>query len=289
MTSRSGPPVRGDLAWDDHLVDELVEPVSSATVVLVRDDPDGVGLQTLLLGRHRSSDFAAGALVFPGGKVDETDREVPPAHLRIGNPLRWRQLLGASDERDAVGLLVAALRETFEEAGVLLASRADGTPVTAADLASPSFVAARRRLAERGRPWDWRPWLEDEALVLDLGAVAMWSWWVTPKGRRKRFDTRFLVAEPPPGQEATHDRVETTSLTWTRPQEALAAHRRGEVSMMFPTRCNLQALATYRCAAEVLRAAWRGQVDRRRTEPALRRVDGHLVVQHPFRGPHESL
>jgi len=281
------PPFRGDLAWDNHLVDEHVPPIASTTIVLLRDAD--TRLEVLLLGRHLDSDFAAGALVFPGGKVDDIDRGMAPRRIQGANPHRWRQLLGTRDDREALGLLVAGVRETFEEAGVLLAVREDGSRLTAADLARDSFQEARRRLAARGAPWDWRDWLDDEGLVLDLGALAMWSWWVTPKGRRKRFDTRFLVAHLPEGQDARHDDVETTSLRWIRPSEALAAHARGEVSMMFPTRCNLETLDTYPSAHAAVEAARCYRVDRRRIEPTLVDVGGRLVVQHPHRGPVDHL
>jgi 8-oxo-dGTP pyrophosphatase MutT (NUDIX family) len=276
-----------------------VPAIDAATVVLVRDrpirhgdldEPRGAGrLETLLLERHIESDFAGGAFVFPGGKVDDADRHLDGARW-VGRPLsEWRGPLGVTEDADALGLLVAAVRETFEEAGVLLAFREDGTPLDADDLTRPSFATARRRLAERGRPWDWRGWLEDEALTLDLGALALWSWWVTPTTSPKRFDTRFFVARLPAGQVARHDTVETTAVRWMRPADALAEQARGDVVVIFPTRHNLTALAAFATAEDAWNAAVAGEVDQRRIQPTLVEVEGRAMVQHPFGGAPEPL
>jgi 8-oxo-dGTP pyrophosphatase MutT (NUDIX family) len=276
-----------------------VPAVDAATVVLVRDRPvrhghrdeprDAGRLETLLLERHIESDFAGGAFVFPGGKVDDTDRHLDGARW-VGRPLsEWRGPLGVAEDADALGLLVAAVRETFEEAGVLLAFREDGTPLDADDLTRPSFVTARQRLAERGRPWDWRGWLEDEALTLDLAALALWSWWVTPVTSPKRFDTRFFVARLPAGQVARHDTVETTAVRWMRPADALAEQARGDVVVIFPTRHNLTALAAFTTAEAAWHAAAAGEVDQRRVQPTLVEVAGRAMVQHPFGGAPEPL
>jgi 8-oxo-dGTP pyrophosphatase MutT (NUDIX family) len=259
-----------------------VPAIASASVLLVRDASAQGGLEVLLLERHLDADFAGGALVFPGGKVDERDRELDAARWTGRSLARWREELGTASEREALGVLVAAIRETFEESGVLLAHREDGSAVDADVLRRPSAVEARRRLAERGAAWDWRPWLSDEGLVLDLGALAFWSWWVTPVGQHKRFDTRFLIAPVPSGQVADHDDVETTSLRWITPAEALEQQARAEATIIFPTRRNLMALAEFGSAAEAWRAAHEGRVDRRRIQPSIVMVDGRPMVQHPY-------
>jgi 8-oxo-dGTP pyrophosphatase MutT (NUDIX family) len=262
---------------------ESTPAVDAATIVLLRDRVRGEGpLEVLLLERHLDSDFAGGALVFPGGKVDHADRHLDAARWTGRDPKGWRERLGTETDADARGLLVAAVRETFEEAGVLFANREDGEPVTPDELHSASFREARHRLCARDERWDWRRWLEDEALVLDLRALEFWSWWVTPEGQHKRFDTRFFLAVLPPGQAAAQDGVETTSLGWWRPEEALAAHEREDVMIIFPTRRNLEALARYATAEEARQAAQAGEVDTRRIQPEVVRVDGELMVQHPY-------
>jgi 8-oxo-dGTP pyrophosphatase MutT (NUDIX family) len=262
---------------------EATPAVDAATVLLLRDRVKGEGpLEVLLLERHLDSDFAGGALVFPGGKVDDTDRHLDAARWTGRDPKGWRERLGTATDADARGLLVAAVRETFEEVGVLFATDEDEQPITAEHLRSPAFVRARQRLASRDERWDWRGWLEDQALVLDLRKLEFWSWWVTPEGQHKRFDTRFFVAMLPPGQTPAHDDVEATSLGWWTPDDALAAADRGEVTIIFPTRRNLEALARYPTAAAALEAARAGEVDTRRIQPTVVRRDGRLFVQHPF-------
>lgn len=264
------------------------EAVDATTIVLVRDGPTGV-LEVLLLERHVESDFAGGALVFPGGKVDRADRGLPAERWTGVELAAWRERLGAATDADALGLLVAGIRETFEEAGVLFAHREDGSAIAAADLATPSFVTARARLASRDERYDWRPWLAEERLVLDLGAVAMWSWWVTPEGQHRRFDTRFLTAVLPGGQAAVHDDVEMTSLRWITPEDALAAQERGESVVIYPTRRNLRDLAAYPDAAALWADAVADRVDRRRIQPTVVRVDGEVRVQHPDGDPPEAI
>jgi hypothetical protein len=126
-------------------------------------------------------------------------------------------------------------------------------------------------------------------LVLDLDALAMWSWWVTPAGQHKRFDTRFLIARVPGDQAAAHDAVEMTSLRWVSPADALAAQARGEIVMIYPTRRNLRDLAAYEDAASLWDAASAGRVDQRRIQPTVVRVDGRSMVQHPDGDPPEPI
>jgi 8-oxo-dGTP pyrophosphatase MutT (NUDIX family) len=257
--------------------------VDAATVVLVRDKVRGQGpLEVLLIERHLESDFAGGALVFPGGKVDDGDRHLDAARWTGRDPKGWRERLGTATDEEARGLLIAAVRETFEEVGVLFATDEEGEPITADHLRRPSYVEARRRLASRDETWDWRSWLEDEALVLDLRQLEFWSWWVTPEGQHKRFDTRFFLGVLPPGQIAAHDEVEATSLGWWTPQEALEAADRDEVTIIFPTRRNLEALARFATADEARRAAHDDEVDTRRIQPTIVEIDGELHVQHPY-------
>jgi len=259
----------------------------AVTVILVKDAPDvapgGDRLEVLLLERHGASAFAPGALVFPGGKLDPADAQLDPARVSCADPEGWADRLGVAGADAAVAMLVAAVRETFEEAGVLLARRhgaEHAVPALPGDL-----ELTRAQMAARDGAFDWREWLAREELVLDLDAMAMWSWWVTPQGLPRRYDTRFLVAGMPAGQAATHDAVETTSMRWIPPADALAAHAEGRLHVIFPTRRTLEQLATHRDAASVLGAARSGAVDLRRIEPTVVRVDGAPMVQHPDGGP----
>lgn len=259
---------------------ETTEPIESATVMLLRDAPDG--LEVLMLERHVESDFAGGALVFPGGKVDDADRRLSPERW-TGLDVDAAAAEMAAPPDLALGWHVAAARETFEEAGVLLAQRG-GTPVGAADLAGSVVREARERVSGRGATWDWAEWLVEHDLVLDLGALAWWSWWVTPPGLHKRYETRFFVAAVPREQTGEHDAVETTSLRWTTPADALAAGRDGAATVIYPTRKNLEVLDGFPRTADAIEAARSGAVDRRRTVPEIVREDGEIHVRHPFTG-----
>lgn len=263
---------------------ETTQPTESATVMLLRDGP--AGLEVLMLERHVESDFAGGALVFPGGKVDEEDRTLPPARWTGLDLDEAAPVMGAAPEL-TLGWHVAALRETFEEAGVLLARRG-GEPVTSADLSTPAVREARQRLAARDAALSLSDWLAEHDLVLDLGALTWWSWWVTPPGLHKRYETRFFVAEAPAGQIGAHDEVETTSMRWTTPSDALAAGRDGSATVIYPTRKNLEVLAGFESTDAAIEAARRGAVDRRRTVPEIVRDEGDVLIRHPFTGEVED-
>lgn len=278
-----GTPTRsGRFTGEDNV------PVDSSSIVLVRDAgaglvaDGGAALEVFMLERHLQSDFAGGAYVFPGGKLDPADRTLPADRWAGQDPVAWTDRLGVDTPEDALGLMVAAVRETFEEAGVLLGTRR-GEPVTADDLAGDSFLEARRRMASRDERWDWTGWLAEEDVVLDLSALALWSWWVTPEGLHRRYDTRFFVAVVPPEQVAAlaHDEVEMTASRWTTPRAALDAAEAGEVTVIYPTRKNLEALAAYADVEALWTEAVAGETDTRRLLPRIVEVDGTPMIQHP--------
>ncbi|MBW3664648.1 MAG: NUDIX domain-containing protein [Actinobacteria bacterium] len=270
-----------------EITGEEVPATPSATVMLLRGGDER--LEVLMLERHLDSDFAGGAYAFPGGKVDDTDRSLDAGRWSGPEASELARELSCDAPADALGLHVAAVRETFEEAGVLLATSPDG-PVDAALLATETYVEARRRLNVRGEPWDWRPWLAAEGLALDLSALALFSWWATPAGVHRRFDTRFFLAQLPDEQAevAAHNHVETTGSRWIAPSEALAQAERGAVTIVYPTRKNLAALSAYPTAATAFAAAAARETDRRRVQPRIiRGPEGELLVQHPHGGPPE--
>ena len=244
----------------------IANAVAAATVLLLRDGPNHV--ETLLMRRHTATRAFPGAYVFPGGVVDRSDRELPPTCWRTSRPLQWwRDELKVPSEAAALGFLVAAIRETFEEAGVLLASHHDGRPVSREDLASQVWVGARKQLTSRDVKLDWAEWLVSEDLILDLDALQFWSWWVTPVSSPYRFDTRFFAARFPAGQVAEHDQQEITQLRWLSPRSALERFGRQTLPLREPTVRNLEVLDGFRSSREALRAASLGELDRRRKGP----------------------
>lgn len=239
----------------------MVTPREAATVMLVRDDPD---LQVFMLRRNLNADWVGGAYVFPGGAVDPGDRDAA-----IARRCPDRDDAGASAHlglsRGGLGFWVAGVRETFEEAGVLLArTAATGALVDPAD---PRLGTERAAL--NAGSLTFGDFVESEDLALDVGAMEVFSHWITPEGMHRRYDTWFFVAAAPEGHAYLHDDGETVASIWTRPVDALAASDRGELELIFPTRKNLEALARFRSAADLLDAVRRATDVPPATQPRI--------------------
>ncbi|MDD3445829.1 MAG: NUDIX domain-containing protein [Zavarzinia sp.] len=242
----------------------------AATVLLLRDGASG--LEVFMVQRHYQIDFAGGALVFPGGKVDERDH-APELRPRLTpNPALSSELLPFA---------IAALRESFEECGVLLARAAGGDAlVDAARLAA--LEAKWRQPMARGEI-GILDMIAAEDLTLALDRLTHYSHWVTPTFMPKRFDTHFFLATAPADQLALHDGGETVDSIWIDPTQAIADAVAGKRSVIFPTRMNLSVLARDRNAsAAIARAAARPPV---RVEPWLEdRPGGQVLVITPEAG-----
>lgn len=224
----------------------------AATVMLVRDGDDG--LEVFMLRRNLDSAFVAGAYVFPGGAVDPEDADDPLLdELCVGrtDPDASRSL---GVERGGLAYWVAAIRESFEEAGVLLAHTPGGEFVSFAESDVEERFADHRVAVDAGRV-RLAEVCRAEGLTLAVAELHYFSHWITPKGPPRRYDTRFFVCRAPAGQEPLHDDGETIASLWTRPADALAAHGRGELDMILPTIRNLQAIGRFDSADEVLAAA----------------------------------
>jgi 8-oxo-dGTP pyrophosphatase MutT (NUDIX family) len=225
----------------------------AATVMLVRDAP---GLEVFMLRRNLQADFVAGAYVFPGGAVDADDRD--PALL---DRCHGRDDAEASALLDVpaggLGFWVAAIRETFEEAGVLLARSLETG--AAVDLSDPTtdarLEAARHEVACGDRPF--LDVVERENLMLEAGALHVFSHWITPPGAPRRYDTWFFVAEAPEGHAYLHDDGENVESEWVRPADALARSKRGEIELIFPTMRSLQAMADFETGSQFVDAVQR--------------------------------
>ncbi len=230
------------------MTDQQAPAVDASTVILVRHgEPVGSPWQSYMVRRHVRSDFAADVYVFPGGKVDAADTE--PALLdRVDSephPLQHE------DGREHwLALLVAAIRELFEEAGVLLARDREGGGVRFAAGSDERFDAYRDRV-DRGEI-RFLDMLVDEDLRLAGDRLHPFSRWITPVDLPRRYDTRFFVAEMPHGQEPLHDARETTDGVWIAPEEALERSRRGEFPLVFPTEAQLRRMARYRSTEQMI-------------------------------------
>ncbi|MEO3798299.1 NUDIX hydrolase [Nonomuraea sp. B10E15] len=221
-----------------------VEPVparDAATVVLLREGPE-----VYLLRRKSTMAFAAGAYVFPGGSVDERDADQAVAWAGP-SPAEWGAVFKAS-ERLARALVCAAVRETFEESGVLLAGPGPGSVV--ADTTGDDWEADRLALIDRSLAF--ADFLARRGLVLRSDLLKPWAHWITPEIERKRFDTRFFAAVLPDGQRTRDVGGEADQVVWQRPAEAVELARQGKIFLMPPTHRTLTELAACGSVGDVL-------------------------------------
>jgi len=234
-------------------------PRDAAALILLRDGTAGV--EVLLLQRHPDSRFSPGAYAFPGGRVEAADSA--PAIERLCRGLgRHETAARLPDVRPAaraIGFWVAALREAFEEAGLLLARARDGGPAS-----PPALEAARAgRTRCRQDSGTFASLLDEESLVLPLDGLGYWAHWITPEERPLRYDTRFFVAAAP-AQDPELDGSEVVGLRWLAPPEALRLHEAGTIELPFPTRRILASLEGPSDVAALLATA------RTREVPAIR-------------------
>lgn len=227
-----------------------VAPVDASTVILVRDgDPPGTPWQCYMVRRHVASDFAADVFVFPGGKVDPGDRAPGLAPYCAGRP----PLESDGGLEDWRSLRLAATRELFEEAGVLLAHRRGEQTLALIGEDTTHFADHRRRL-QAGEE-SLLELAHDENLLYDLDRLHGISRWVTPETLPRRFDTWFFVARVPDGQHPVHDGGETTDGTWIDPPSALASHRQGDFPLVFATEKHLEHLGTFQSIESLIASA----------------------------------
>jgi 8-oxo-dGTP pyrophosphatase MutT (NUDIX family) len=208
---------------------EAVTPRPASTILLLRDGAAANEIEVFMMVRHYEIDFNSGALVFPGGSVDKGDNEI------IARP----ELYAGGDGLDAASLSfrIAAIRETFEESGILLARPRRSTGLIDAKKASEIEAIHRAVLCE-GKT-TFLNVLADNGLVLALDALVPYAHWITPEGMPKRFDTWFFLAAAPPEQVGAHDGKESTDSIWVSPREALAGGESGRFKLPFPTTRNL--------------------------------------------------
>ncbi|SNS93402.1 hypothetical protein SAMN05216276_1019153 [Streptosporangium subroseum] len=253
-----------------------VEPVparDAATVVILREGPRSA--EVYLLRRKASMAFAAGAYVFPGGSVDPRDTDQAVAWAGP-SPAAWGEVFRA-DGATARGLVCAAVRETFEESGVLLAGPSEDSVV--ADTTGDEWEADRLALIDRSL--SFADFLDRRGLVLRSDLLRPWAHWITPEVEQRRFDTRFFVAALPPGQRTRDVGGEADQVAWVRPADALDRARNGEIFLMPPTYRTLGELSAYEKVPDVL-AAEREIVT---LMPKIAEVNGeiHIVLDDDYR------
>lgn len=204
----------------------VVTPRPASTLMLLRQEGDATGPQILMIVRNAKTAFAGGALVFPGGSLDQADHDLAGdiadayPNLTIGE----------------LALRITAIRETFEESGILLACTDDGAPV------APE-TAAGLVMACRGSDGpDFRAAIREGGLLPAVDSLVPFARWITPPIRPKRFDTHFFVAAAPSGQSLAHDGSEAVDSIWIEPQAAIDGTSEGRFKLVFATRMNLNRI-----------------------------------------------
>jgi 8-oxo-dGTP pyrophosphatase MutT (NUDIX family) len=246
-------------------------PRRAATVMLLKDGPAGTVVH--MLRRRSSMAFAGGAYAYPGGGVDPRDDE---HQIHWAGPTRaWWAARLEVDETTAQAIVCAAVRETYEEAGVLLAGPTAESVV--GDTTGAEWEADRAALV--ARELSFAEFLERRGLVLRSDLLGAWTRWITPEFEPRRYDTWFFVAALPEGQRTRNASTEADRTVWIRPQDAADGYDKGELLMMPPTLATLRQLTAYGTAADALAAA-----PERDLTPVLaqaRLVDGEIVLSWP--------
>ncbi len=236
-------------------------PRPAATILLLRDG--AAGLEVFMVVRHHAIDFASGALVFPGGRVEDDDHA-------------FAARLDAAEPGHATAFRIAAIRETFEECGVLLARpRGSAGLVNAGTL---KRVGDRHRAALNAGAIGFEAVLEEANLEPATDALAHFAHWITPAHQPKRYDTQFFLAAAPPEHLAVHDGTEAVESIWITPAQALADTESGRFKLVFATAKNLEKLSRWGTVADALAAARAAKVVT--VLPRATKLDGKRRVLH---------
>lgn len=266
------PPGFAERVDDESLIPAPPRP--AATVALLRES--AAGPQVLLLRRHGRSGFAADAWVFPGGVVDKADREPSLAdHLDGPTPEEWAARLGTETPEEALGFVAAALREAFEETGILLA-RADPAAPSRIDDAE-SLSVARRALLDG--VVTLRQLTIGNGVRLAGDSLAYLAHWITPLPEPRRYDTRFFLARAPEGAECDVHGEEMTDALWCGPAEVVERFERGEMKMLPPTVHTLRRLAEFASVEDALAASRDAPVPA--ITPRMRRRADGVAIEVP--------
>jgi 8-oxo-dGTP pyrophosphatase MutT (NUDIX family) len=248
--------------------DKNVTPRAASTILLLRDSVEQE-IEVFMMVRHHEIEFSSGALVFPGGSVEKGDQEI------IARPALYSggEGLGADD----LSFRIAAIRETFEESGILLARPQASKALVDARLAAEIEAKSRAGLSEGKAAF--LDVLNENSMVLALDELVPYAHWITPEGLPKRFDTWFFLAAAPPDQIGVHDGRESTDSIWLSPREALAGSESGRFKVPFPTTRNLIKLGKQPNVRAALNDA-RGKPIVT-VMPVLTRLDGRRQLRIP--------
>jgi 8-oxo-dGTP pyrophosphatase MutT (NUDIX family) len=247
----------------------------ASTILLLRDGAEKE-IEVFMMVRHHEIEFSSGALVFPGGSVDAADRDV------IARPEFYTGSEG--HDADDLSFRIAAIRETFEESGILLARPRGSKSLVEAKRAADIAVRHRAALAERTTTF--LDVLAESGMVLALDQLVPYARWITPEAMPKRYDTWFFLAAAPPDQLGAHDGRESTDSLWLSAREAVAGGESGRFKLPFPTTRNLIKLGkqpNVKAAIEDARGKPIVAV-----MPELTRLDGRRQLRIPLEAGYDG-
>jgi 8-oxo-dGTP pyrophosphatase MutT (NUDIX family) len=262
---------------------EAVTPRPASTILLLRDSVErrvdgrsGDEIEVFMMVRHYEIDFNSGALVFPGGSVDKGDKEI------LARPELYSG--GEGLDEAALSFRIAAIRETFEESGILLARPKGSKALIDAGRAGEIEAAHRAALCE-GKTTFLKV-LTDSGILLALDELVPYAHWITPEGMPKRFDTWFFLAAAPPEQAGAHDGKESTDSIWVSPREALEGGANGRFKLPFPTTRNLIKLGKQSSVKAALDDSRGKQVVT--VMPVMTKTDGGRQLRIPLEAGYDG-
>ena len=257
-----------------------VTPKNAATVILLRDD-ERQGFDVFLLRRHEKSSFMGGNYVYPGGRVDRNDGSIDLYSLSKGVTLEEAQqnLGGTFSPGESFAHWIAAIRELFEEAGVLLAYDQKENLFQLTNREEREKFLRYRELLQKGKI-SVGEMAQKENLLLALDQLHYCAHWITPEVRPERFDTRFFLARYPSGQEASHDQKETTAGIWITPKKALEENLKGDVILSPPTLKTLEDLSRFQTIEEIFHSLKKDDI--RPILPILTRISDTTLIVFPW-------
>jgi 8-oxo-dGTP pyrophosphatase MutT (NUDIX family) len=257
-----------------------VIPKKAATVILLRDkEPEGFGV--FLLKRHEKSSFMGGNYVYPGGRVDRNDGSIETCSLSKGMTFEEAQkiLRGTFSPEESFAHWIAAIRELFEEAGVLLSYDQRGILFQLRDRDERGKFLHYRELLQKGKI-NISEMAQKENLLFALDQLHYYAHWITPEARSERFDTRFFLTRYPSGQEASHDQRETTAGIWITPKKALEENLKGDVILSPPTLKTLEDLSRFKTIEDIFHSLKKEDIQP--ILPILTRISDTPLIIFPW-------
>jgi len=255
-------------------------PKKAATVILLRGK-EPMGFEVFLLKRHEKSSFMGGNFVYPGGRVDRDDGSLEVCSLSQGMTFdKAQKILGGTfSPEESFAHWIAAIRELFEEAGVLLAYAQNGDLVQIKNQDELNKFSNYRSLVQRGGITLCQM-AQEEKLLFALKQLHYYAHWITPEARSERFDTRFFLAQYPLGQEASHDQKETTAEIWITPSKALEENLKGEVMLSPPTLKTLEDLSRFKSIDDVFHSLNEKEIQP--ILPILTKISDNPLIVFPW-------